>query len=50
MLKKGKKWKLVESMSDVRKLEGGGLFIFKNSSVNGSMMDCGSSYVTTIND
>ena len=50
MSKAGRKWKLGESMNDVRQLEGGGLFSLKCSSVNGSLNECFSSYVATIND
>ena len=39
-----------ESMNDVRQLEGGGLLVLKHSSVNGSINECFSLFVTTIND
>ena len=50
MSKGGRKWKLGESVNDVRRLEGGELSVLKCSSVNGSLNECFSSYVATIND
>ena len=38
------------SMNDVRKLERDGLLVLKNSLVNGSINQCFSLCVTTIND
>ena len=37
-------------MNDVRQLERDGLSVLKNSSINGSINQCFSSCVTTIND
>ena len=42
--------KFGESMNDVKQLEGGGLSVLKHSSVNGSINECFSSFVQTIND
>ena len=47
MSKRERKQKLGESMNDVRQLEGG---VLKHSSVNGSINECFSSFVATIND
>ena len=50
MSKRGRERKLDESKNDVRQLQGGGLSVLKHSSVNGSINDCFSSFVATIND
>ena len=50
MSNRGRKRKLGERMNDVRQLEGGGLSILKQSLVNGSINECFSSFVVTIND
>ena len=50
MSKRGREWKLGESMNDVRQLEGGSLLVLKHSLVNGSINKCFSSFIMTIYD
>ena len=50
MSKRVGKRKLGKSRNDVRQLKGGGFSVLKHSSVNGSINECFSSFVATIND